>query len=168
METALSDELDLGMSNHLDFDKTFEDQANFQRYIHAHPETMEDPEELIQYIKDMRLALEDELAEMFQEIGWKPWATSRHINYDAARSELVDAFQFFMNLCFALKMTPGMLLQLHSDKLKKNYARADAGYDGVSTKCTVCKRAYDDTAVKCHEDPHHPGFSICFYGVEET
>jgi hypothetical protein len=147
-------------------DSLFQAQAEFQRSINAHPETMEDPEELIQYIKDMRLALEDELAEMFQEIGWKPWASSRHIDYPAARSELRDAFQFFMNLCFALKMGPEELIAGVFEKLEKNYARAEAGYDGVTGKCSGCKRAYDDDAVRCYEDPLHPGYSICFYGVE--
>lgn len=127
----------------------FESQALFQRHIKSHPESMEDPEELIQYIKDMVLAAEDELHEMLGEIGWKPWATSRHINRDAVKSELVDTFQFFMNLCFAVGMSADELQFLHTQKLKKNYARANDGYDGVSTKCPVCKRAYDDAFVNC-------------------
>jgi hypothetical protein len=131
-------------------DDTFELQATLQRALDTHPDTMEDPEERIQYIKDMVLALENELqAEFLGEIGWKPWATSRHINTDAAKSELVDAFQFFMNLCFVVGMTAEELMTLHAAKIKKDFARIEEGYDGVSTKCPVCKRAMDDEFVSC-------------------
>lgn len=128
---------------------TFGNQADFQRHINAHPEDMTDPEELIQYIKDMVLALEDELHEMLQEIGWKPWATSRHINREGMKSELVDVFQFFMNLCFAAGMDSNELLMRHSEKLRVNYKRAEDGYDGKSTKCAWCGRALDDSYVSC-------------------
>lgn len=124
-------------------------QADFQRHINAHPETMDDPEELIQYIKDMVLALENETHEMLQEIGWKPWATSRHINIEGMKSELVDMFQFFMNLCFAGGMDSEELIIRHENKLQINYQRADSDYDGVSTKCRWCGRALDDKYVSC-------------------
>jgi len=127
----------------------FEAQAAFQRHINSHPESMEDPEELIQYIKDMVLATEDELHEVLGEVGWKPWATSRHINREAMKSELVDTFQFFMNLCSAVGMSADELMFLHTEKLKKNYARANGNYDGVTTKCPSCKRALDDDNVSC-------------------
>jgi dUTPase len=140
---------------------TFARQADFQRHIDAHPESMEDPEEKIQYIKDMVYALESELHEMMQEIGWKPWATSRHINYEAAKSELVDTFQFFMNLCFALGMSADELLDRHAEKLKINYSRAGGGYDGVSTKCAWCGRALDDKYVSCETDTPWRGTLYC-------
>lgn len=128
---------------------TFGAQADFQRHINAHPEDIEDPQELIDYIVYMKTALDDELHEMLNETGWKPWATSRHINMEGMKSELVDAFQFFMNLCFAAKMDANELMIRHADKLQKNYERAANGYDGVSTKCAWCGRALDDTYVDC-------------------
>lgn len=129
--------------------QTFALQAGLQHALDAHPENLVDPEEKIQFIKDMVLAAEDELHEVLGEIGWKPWATSRHINVDAVKSELVDTFQFFMNLCLAVGMTAEELMRLHAKKINTNYERLQAGYDGVSTKCPLCKRAYDDDAVRC-------------------
>src|SRR5690606_31870088 len=62
------------------------------------------PAEAIDFIRWNVLALEDELHELLAETGWKPWATSKHVNLTAARSELVDAFHFFMNLALVLGM----------------------------------------------------------------
>jgi hypothetical protein len=135
--------------DHKNLHETFESQADLQRALNNHPETMEDPEELIQYIKDMTYALEDELHEMTGEIGWKPWATSRHVNREGVKSELVDAFQFFMNLCFAVGMTADELMIRHGNKLETNFKRIQDGYDGVSSKCLWCGRALDDEYVRC-------------------
>lgn len=140
---------------------TFSAQADFQRHINAHPEDIEDPQELIDYIVYMKTALDDELHEMLNETGWKPWATSRHINMEGMKSELVDAFQFFMNLCFAARMDAGELMIRHANKLQKNYERAANGYDGVSTKCGWCGRALDDEYVSCEDSVESTALGWC-------
>lgn len=128
----------------------FELQANLQRETYgAHPGDIVDPIERIQFFKDMKLALQDELHEALAEIGWKPWATSKHFNEEAVQGELVDAMHFFMNLCMAANMTPEMLFEKYQAKRLKNIKRQEEGYDGVSTKCANCGRALDDDAVKC-------------------
>ena len=40
----------------------------------------------------------DELHEAAAEMGWKPWATSSHVNVDRLQSELIDVWHFLMNL----------------------------------------------------------------------
>lgn len=140
----------------------FEEQRKLQ--IEAYkvsPESLQG-DERIQFIKDMNLALQDELHEFLGETGWKPWATSRHVNEDAAKGELVDAFHIFMNLCMVVNMTPQELFDGYQEKRRKNLQRQLEGYDGVSTKCPHCKRALDDPATRCQEDPKHPGHFICF------
>lgn len=146
--------------DHIDrLGEMFELQGNLQRETYgAHPsdirETVFDGTqfpERVKFIKDMHIAIGDELSEFLGEIGWKPWATSRHINFEAARGELVDAFHFFMNLCMAVDMTPDMLYERYKAKRLKNIKRQEEGYDGVSTKCPHCKRALDDEAVNCRE-----------------
>lgn len=128
-----------------------------------------DNERKIEFIKDMRIAIDDELAEFMGEIGWKPWATSRHINVDAAKGELVDVFHFFMNFCLVVEMGPKELFEKYLAKNKKNIKRQEDGYDGVSSKCPGCKRALDDDAVDCTvileghtdaPDPEHPAERI--------
>lgn len=144
-------------------DQMFHEQRELQiKSYGKDPGEITDPEERIQFIKDMSLALTDEMAEFMAEIGWKPWATSRHVNEEAAQGELVDQFHFFMNLCMAVNMTPDMLFTKYMLKRQKNADRQAAGYDGVTTKCARCKRALDDTGVDCEThtadplDPNRP------------
>lgn len=112
------------------------------------PGEFEDNEERIQFIKDMILALTDELHEMLGEVGWKPWATTNHINEEAFKNELTDAWHFLMNLMLVMNMSADELYARYLAKREKNIKRQDDGYDGLN-KCPLCKRAYDDDAVKC-------------------
>lgn len=131
----------------------FELQGDLQRNTYgAHPSDIIDATELITFIKDMKLAADAELQEFLDETGWKPWATSRHVNEEAAQGELVDVFHFFMNLCMAVNMTPDMLFEKYKAKRTKNQKRQVEGYDGIAGKCPMCRKAYDDTAVNCHPE----------------
>lgn len=114
----------------------------------THPSRL-DTEDVIEFIRNMVLAATDELHEALAEVGWKPWASSRHINRDAFVSELVDTWQFLMNLFQAVNVTPDELAKKLEAKHRVNYQRIEAKYDGVSTKCSNCHRAYDDPHVKC-------------------
>jgi NTP pyrophosphatase (non-canonical NTP hydrolase) len=108
------------------------------------------------YIREQALALLDEVHEALAETGWKSWATSNHINREAFTGELADVYIFLMNLMLVAGITPTDLLHVVNGKIDKNHKRQDDGYDGVTTKCPACKRAYDDNAVKCtpvHSDP---------------
>ena len=98
-------------------------------------------------------ALVDELHELLGEIGWKPWAKSRHINLEAARGEFIDALHFMGNLALVLGLDDSdQIMYLYHEKHIKNAKRQEEGYDGVSTKCPICHRALDDNAVLCTID----------------
>ena len=131
--------------------------------------TMSD-EDRIAYIKENVLALTDELHEMLGEMGWKSWATSRHINRNAAFGELIDAWHFMMNIALALMpgdMHPSAVADrfenYYNAKRAKNAQRQLDGYDGVSTKCPKCGRALDDAgAIQVRRDPYTPvAWHIC-------
>lgn len=130
------------------------------------------PEERMQAIRDNVLALEDELHEALAETGWKPWASSNHLNTEAFKSEMVDAWHFFMNLMLHSGMTANDLYQGYVKKNAKNIQRQADGYDGVTTKCIHCKRAYDDEAVEClpttPEGPAWCAASNCHYASDGT
>lgn len=104
---------------------------------------------LIENFKNMHIAITDEFHEALDEVGWKPWASSRHFNEEAVKGELVDAFHFFINMCMLAGVTADDLIEGYVKKSGKNIARQEAGYDGVATKCPACHRALDDEAVKC-------------------
>jgi dimeric dUTPase (all-alpha-NTP-PPase superfamily) len=113
-------------------------------------------EDRMSYIRTQAYSLCDEIHEATNETGWKPWATSNHVNDDAFKSELVDAWHFFMNLMLVVDMTAEELYQGYVKKNAKNIQRQAEGYDGVTTKCPGCKRAYDDTAVQCKPSSELP------------
>lgn len=147
----------------------FESQRSLQLSM---PPLNRDPaklhgEQRIQFFKDMHIALTDEMHEMLGEMSWKPWASAEYFHTDAVRGELVDVFHFFMNLWLATGANADDLYTAYLHKREKNLKRQQDGYDGVSTKCGICRRALDDDAVLCHEDPAHPGFFICYYGSVE-
>jgi dimeric dUTPase (all-alpha-NTP-PPase superfamily) len=100
--------------------------------------------ERIEYIKSMTLAATDELHEALAEVGWKPWATSRHINRDAYLGELIDVLHFWVNLCLAVGADADEIIERYTEKANRNAKRQANGYDGVTGKCDVCKRALDD------------------------
>jgi len=112
--------------------------------LHEYPDARK-----VQFIAIQNLAAQDELHEALGEVGWKPWAKSNHVNEEAFKGELVDAFHFFMNLMGTVDMHPDELLERYERKAATNLKRQQEGYDGVSTKCPKCHRALDDEAVKC-------------------
>lgn len=111
-------------------------------------------EEHIAELMPNGFALMAELFEAFKEVGWKPWATSRHINRRAFNSEMIDAFHFFMNMMLHAGMTVDELYAGYVEKNAKNHRRIIDGYDGVSSKCPVCKRDYTDAGVECSPGVH--------------
>lgn len=131
-----------------------------------------DGPERMDFIRWNVLALEDELHEALAETGWKPWAKSQHVNEQAFAGEMVDAWHFFMNLMLVGHMSAETLEKGYLAKRLKNAARQRDGYDGVSTKCQLCKRALDDDAVNCRPAPGDhsdlvSGQVIAYCGVED-
>jgi predicted Zn-dependent protease len=106
-------------------------QLEVQRAAGTDPTVMVAKAEVIQYIKDMVLAAEDELHEVLGETGWKPWATSRHIHTTAAQEEWIDVLCFVVNIALALGLSPQRVNQLHREKTTTNLARQRDGYTGV-------------------------------------
>lgn len=119
------------------------------RYYGNDPMELKD-EAKIDYIKWNYIAAVKELGEMLDEVGWKPWATSRHINDDAAAGEIVDVMHFLANMLLAFGWTDEELGYYYAKKMQKNRERMASGaYDGVTGKCPACGRALDDEYVLC-------------------
>jgi hypothetical protein len=107
-------------------------------------------EQVAQFVRDQTLACVSELFEALDEVGWKPWASSRHINVEAFRAELIDAFRFWLNLISIAGLSPEGVMSYYLESLEKTTKRVNDGYDGVSSKCPACKRSYDDRSVSCY------------------
>jgi hypothetical protein len=104
-------------------------------------------------------AATDELHEAMQEIGWKPWASSRHVNSELFLEEVVDALHFIGNMVLAAAMdrreTPEQLAKIlwvmYTKKLKINADRQVQGYDGLKGKCPTCRRVLFGSPQRCVE-----------------
>lgn len=113
--------------------------------------------ELAGFITWNHTALVKELGEALDEVGWKPWASSRFCNGKPAMKEMVDAWHFFMNIMLAIGAWATLvddecdefeelagIAQFFEDyyrqKNAKNLQRQVDGYDGVSEKCATCYR----------------------------
>lgn len=108
-----------------------------------------DGDERVEFIRWNVLALEDELHEALGEVGWKPWATSRHLNRESYVGELVDAWHFLMNLLLVAGVTEEEFVARYDAKRRRNAERQVEGYDGVADKCPKCWRALDDKHTGC-------------------
>lgn len=84
-----------------------------------------------------------EIVEMSEEIGWKPWATSRLVNREAMIGEAVDALHFLANLLRMVGCSGAELTRAYKAKQLKNLQRQIKGYDGVKEKCAYCHRELD-------------------------
>lgn len=109
--------------------RLFAKQLELQRTHFEDPHRMSRPD-AIEFIRWNVLALEDELHEALQEVGWKPWASSNHINRDEYVGELVDALHFFINLCLIVGVNPEELFERFMAKNEKNARRQMEGYTG--------------------------------------
>lgn len=126
-------------------------QDDLQRTVFGFDfDTMDDAARM-RYIRDNALALTAELHEALDETGWKPWASSNHLDEKPYVGELVDVFHFLMNLLLVTGRTPSDLAEEFCDryfaKSQLNAERQEAGYDGVAAKCPNCKRALDETVL---------------------
>lgn len=140
--------------------QVFESQAYFQGLLGHNYNDME-PEELVEYIKNQVLALLDEGHEALNEVGWKPWASSRHVNREALGGELADILCFLVNLALAAGLDSTEFYRLHQEKALRNIKRQEEGYDGASGKCPGCGRAIDDLKAKGLPTGNFGGVDYC-------
>lgn len=111
-------------------EEIFELQARLQRERFRDPSRL-NREEAIEFIRWNVLALQDELHEALQEVGWKPWASSCHINRDEFIGELVDAIHFLVNLFLVVGATADEVAERYAKKNHKNHLRQERGYTGL-------------------------------------
>ncbi|UKH48466.1 deoxyuridine triphosphatase [Microbacterium phage Katzastrophic] len=117
-----------------------------------------------EFIQWNHKALLHEMVELESETGWKPWATKRFVNLEAARGEAIDMLHFLLNDFLVLGLDADEVRRRYHAKHAKNVKRQEDGYDGVSTKCPGCHRALDDDAVECRPTTQRLGANT-FDGV---
>lgn len=134
-----------------EFRDALKDQLSLQVEAYGQDPSKLPADQRSQFIMWNVLALTDELHEALGEVGWKPWATSRHLNRELFKGELVDSFHFFMNLMIAADISAEDILEAYQAKRLRNIERQKQGYDGISGKDPVTKRALDDIVAYTNE-----------------
>lgn len=100
---------------------------------------------LADYVVMNHSALVSEASELLAEFGWKSWAEPRGwVNRENALKEAVDVAHFLANILCAIGVTDDEWAAAYQAKQEVNRQRQRDGYDGVTGKCPVCKRSYDD------------------------
>ena len=122
----------------------FDKQYDLQTRVYGHDLENMTLEDRVAFITINTMAATDEAHEALNETSWKPWAKGDWINEENFKKELVDEFHFFMNRCLVVGMNAEELLARYFAKAWVNEERQLAGYDGVTGKCTICRRAFDD------------------------
>lgn len=107
---------------------------------------LDEGDALADYVTWNHSALVLEAGELLSEFGWKKWANPRGwVNRELALKEAVDVGHFLANILAAIGVTDEEWEAAYQAKQQVNRDRMSSGtYDGVSTKCPGCKRAYDD------------------------
>lgn len=131
--------------------KLLEVQRKSQEEVYGYDFAAMTTAERVQFIHWNVTALVDELHEALGETSWKPWAKGDRLDREAFLGELVDAQHFLNNLYLVIGAEATEITFRYLDKSAINRTRQEDGYDGVSSKCPVCKRALDDPAVLCGE-----------------
>lgn len=135
---------------------TFADVLRMQRSLQAgyedgDPTTIQTNEHRIAFMRQQHTNITVELVEALNELGWKPWGNSRHINALACLRELVDVQHFINNWLLTLAPLTGctdeeqlgqLFLAEYAAKHGVNVERQGLGegYDGFAEKCRNCGR----------------------------
>ena len=81
-------------------------------------------EERMKWIRKYLQALIVEIAEVFEEAGYK-WWKSKNINEEALKEELIDALHFLLSAMLLAGMNAEEVFKVYVKKNEKNFTRKD-------------------------------------------
>ena len=81
-------------------------------------------EERMKWIRKYLQALIVEIAEVFEETGYK-WWKSKDINEEALKEELIDALHFLLSAMLLAGMNAEEVFKVYVKKNEKNFTRKD-------------------------------------------
>lgn len=98
-----------------------------------------DPDAFANYLVIQLFAAVDEISEVADEIGWKPWSKSRGwVNEDNALKEIVDVLHFVANVAAMIGITDSQLEQAYIHKMRVNEIRQRIGYEQANKPLPLC------------------------------
>lgn len=80
-------------------------------------------------VRTLFTAITVEMAEVIQELNWKPWKkTQKKVASGKVLEELVDVLFFYLELCIVLGFSHRDIFEAYKRKLEVNNKRIDTGY----------------------------------------
>jgi dimeric dUTPase (all-alpha-NTP-PPase superfamily) len=78
-----------------------------------------------EWVRDLTVALEDEISEVRACVNWKWWKNPKPINYDELRGEVIDLWHFLVSLSQKVGLTADDVYRVYCEKNAENHARQD-------------------------------------------
>ena len=103
-------------------DQIFEMQAQLDKRI-IRERNIE--KSLDEWVRDLTVAIEDEISEIRREINWKWWKNEKPIDINALREEVIDLWHFLVSLSQKVGLTADDVYRVYYEKNAENHARQD-------------------------------------------
>lgn len=92
-----------------------------------------------EWVRDLTIAMEDEISEVRAEINWKWWKNPKEVDEDALKEEVIDLWHFLVSLSQKVGLTAEEVGRIYHEKNAENQARQDgtsekAGYAAKNDK----------------------------------
>lgn len=92
-----------------------------------------------EWVRDLTIAMEDEISEVRAEINWKWWKNPKEVDEDALKEEVIDLWHFLVSLSQKVGLTAEEVARIYHEKNAENHARQDgtsekAGYAAKNDK----------------------------------
>lgn len=78
---------------------------------------------LDEWVRDLTVAMEDEISEVRAEINWKYWKNPKEVDMDALKGEIIDLWHFLPSLSLKVGLTAEDVHRLYMEKNAENHAR---------------------------------------------
>jgi dimeric dUTPase (all-alpha-NTP-PPase superfamily) len=83
-----------------------------------------------EWVRDLTVALEDEISEVRACVNWKWWKNPKPVDYEELRGEVIDLWHFLVSLSQKVGLTADDVYRVYCEKNAENHARQD----GTSAK----------------------------------
>jgi len=107
-------------------DQIFEMQAQLDKRI-IRERNIE--KSLDEWVRDLTVAMEDEISEVRREVNWKWWKNENPIDIKALQGEVIDLWHFLVSLSQKVGLTAEDVYRVYCEKNAENHARQDGKSD---------------------------------------
>jgi len=119
-------------------EQIFKMQKELDKYIEEqHPHLV--PTSMNDWVKQLTIAMEDEISEVRGEINWKHWKEPKSIDVRRLKEEVIDVWHFLISMSYRIGLEPQDILKVYEKKWQENFDRqngksAEKDYRGSHAK----------------------------------